>query len=71
MYNAQLSGKDDDGQNYSYNGEFYIDEETGISMYSVINRTSGDTDYSTTITCDEFDLGSARLDYAPEKYVYM
>lgn len=71
MYNTQFNEEAEDGTKYSYNGEFYIDEETGISMYSIINRTSGDTDYTTTITCDELSLGDARLDYAPEKYVYM
>lgn len=60
-----------DGVTYKYKGEYYIDESTGLSLFSIYTVSTDEWSSTTTIKCDSISIGDARLDYEPSPYEYM
>lgn len=62
---------EENGDTYDCLGEYYIDEETGICMYSIVSADNNGSLTATTIECEKVELGTARLDYAPDPSEYL
>lgn len=70
LYKAEFKSNEN-GEQYACNGEYYIDEETGICMYSIVSIDNNGSLTTTTIECQKVDIGNARLDYEPDPSTYL